>query len=277
MSNSQKAFIRCRGFTLLESVMVIVITGILGAVVAVFIRAPVEGYVASVGRAELTDAADTALRRVARDVHTALPNSVRTTSPASGNCIEFLPTVGGGRYRVEVSSAAPPPEDVLKFTSADNSFDVLASTNLPPTPGYGAATYYAVVYNLGVPGADAYNPADNNRATIRGTSTAANIVLTPANKFPFASPGKRFHVIPDYSVAYSCSGGNLLRSTQAISATPLGACPSAGTVLVSGVSSCSFSYTVISGRSGLLTAMLGLTQSGETVQLLQEVHVENDP
>ena len=54
------------GFTLIEAIMVITITGILAAIVAVFIRTPVDGYIDSVARAELTDAADTALRRIAR-------------------------------------------------------------------------------------------------------------------------------------------------------------------------------------------------------------------
>jgi len=276
MNNSLRASAGCRGFTLLEAVLVIVVTGILGAVVAVFIRAPVEGYVDSVRRAELTDAADTALRRIARDVRTALPNSLRTTSPASSSCFEFLPTVGGGRYRAALSSTGS--GDILNFSTIDISFDVLASANLPPTPGYAAATYHAVIYNLGIPGADAYNLVYKNRAQISGTSTAANIGMPGANKFPFESPGKRFHVIPDYSVAYSCSAGNLIRSTQAISSTQLAACPVAGTVLVSGVSSCSFSYTpAVSTRNGLLTITLVLTQSGESVQLYQEVHVNNVP
>jgi MSHA biogenesis protein MshO len=82
------------GFTLIEAIMVIVITGILAGVVAVFITRPVQGYVDSVRRAELTDVADVALRRIGRDVRLALPNSLRV----SGNsCIEFIMTKGGGR------------------------------------------------------------------------------------------------------------------------------------------------------------------------------------
>ena len=261
--------------------MVIVITGILGVMVAVFIRAPVEGYVDSVRRAEMTDAADAVLRRVARDVRTALPNSLRTTSPASSSCFEFLPTVGGGRYRTAQSNV--PSGNILDFSIADSSFDVLAGSNLPPTPGYGAAIYHAVIYNLGIPGADAYNLADKNRAQIAGASTGASITLTAANQFALASPGKRFHVIPDYSVTYSCSGGNLMRSTRAISATQLAACPAAGTVLVSNVDCANsrFDYTqAVSAaftRNGLLAMTLVLTQSGESVQLYQEVHVNNVP
>ena len=54
------------GFTLIEAIMVIVITGILAGMVAVFIRAPIDAYVDSARRADLTDVADTAVRRVAR-------------------------------------------------------------------------------------------------------------------------------------------------------------------------------------------------------------------
>ena len=87
---------RMAGFTLIESIMVIVITGILAAVVAVFIRSPVQGYIDSVRRAELTDQADVALRRISRDVRLALPNSLRVTSDGTYDYIEFIMTSAGG-------------------------------------------------------------------------------------------------------------------------------------------------------------------------------------
>lgn len=274
---------RQSGFTLIEAIMVIVITGILSAIVAVFVRAPVDGYVNSVARAELTDAGDTALRRISRDVRAALPNSLRTTAGGSAACFEFLPTAGGGRYRVEQSSAAT--EDVLNFTAADNIFDVLASSNLPPLGGYGVQ-HHVVIYNLGIAGADAYDitGATRNRAAISLASAASPITLTAANKFPFSSPGNRFHVIPNFSVVYSCAGGQLLRSTQAIAAAPMVNCPVGGTVLVSNVNCGASSFVYVpaaSQRNGLLTMTLVLTQPGangnETIQLYQEVHVDNAP
>jgi MSHA biogenesis protein MshO len=274
--------VRQRGFTLIEAIMVIVITGILATMVSVFIRAPVDGYIDSVARAELTDAGDTALRRIGRDVRSALPNSLRTTTGGSTACFEFLPTVGGGRYRIAQSSA--PAGDILDFSVADTSFDVLASTNLPPSGGY-ATTRHAVIYNLGIPGADAYTVANLNRAAIKSTSTSAKITLTAANQFPFQSPGNRFHVISDFSVIYSCSAGTLIRSTRAITAAQLAACPVAGTVLVGNVdcANSSFAYVpAVSQRNGLLTMTLVLTQPGsantqETIRLYQEVHVDNTP
>ena len=283
-----------RGFTLVEAIMVIVITGIIGSMVAVFIRSPVDGYVDSVARAELTDAGDTALRRIARDVRTALPNSLRTASDGSSACFEFLPTVGGGRYRSALNDGGT--GNVLDFTAAVSSFDALAGINLSN------GAHHVVVYNLGIPGADAYAEGGSggkapNRARIANTSTAGGITtitLSSPNQFPFESPGKHFQVIPDYSVVYSCAGNALRRSTRSLSvasAGPLAACPAAGTtgesVLVDHVI-CdqaqipTFNYAPFAWRrNGLLAITLVLTQPGargaESISLYQEVHVDNSP
>jgi len=261
------------GFTLIEAIITLVITGILAGIVAVFIAAPVESYIDTVRRANLTDAADGALRRIARDVHAALPNSLRSTNSGSNSCFEFLPVLGAGRYR------NAPTGNVFDFTTTTAfSFDVLANNNIGSLP---AGTNHVVVYNLGIPGADAY-AGDNRReiTSVAGISPAMTVALPTGEKFPFRSPGKRFHVIPNYSVVYSCdmASGQLLRSTRDLTAEPLNSCPTAGDVLVNNVSRCDFSYTAaVSQRNGQFTLRLGLTQAGESVQLYQEVHVDNLP
>ncbi len=269
---------RAPGFTLVEAIVAITITGILGAVVAVFLKNPIDAYIDTVRRAELTDAADTALRRIERDVRAALPNSLRTTSPASSGCFEFLPVIGGGRYRVSPKSDGT--GDVLDFTATDTSFDVVAGSNLPASFA-AAETQHVVIYNLGISGADAY--AGDTRAAIdtsaTSTATSARIVLGTGKQFPFDSPGRRFQVVPDSSVVYSCSGGNLYRGTRSLSSALMASCPTTGTVLVGNVSTCSFSYTpAASQRNGLLTMTLVLTDAaGESVRLYHEVHVNDVP
>src|SRR5688500_1469266 len=147
------------GVTLIELIIVISITGIIAIGVAVFIRRPVEGYVDAARRAELTDIADTALRRMSRDLRMALPNSIRVD--ASGRYIEFLQTRGGGRYRIEQTGSAT--GDPLDFTAADDKFDVVGT--MPDFSG--AGTKYIVIFNLTadplVPSSNAYL-GDNREA-----------------------------------------------------------------------------------------------------------------
>ncbi|HEU0219776.1 MAG TPA: prepilin-type N-terminal cleavage/methylation domain-containing protein [Gallionella sp.] len=289
---------RERGFTLVEMIVVIVITGIIGGIVAVFIRAPVQGYVDSARRAEMSDIADTALHRITRDLRLALPNSVRVTSVACGastcSYLELLPTgspscpantvcLGGGRYRAGTGGgagcAASPSGEELDFTVADGCFGVLGT--MPPF----AAGDQVVVYNLGVAGADAY--AGNNRTA--WSSTAGSVVNITPKLFPFDSPNHRFHVIST-PVTYVCNpvtggGGTLTRywgyAIQAAQPSNTAAAPlstASHALLASNVSACSFTYDpLVSARNGLVTLNLGITESGETVALYNAAHVSNTP
>src|SRR3954467_5063021 len=83
-----------RGFSLLEAITVITIVGVIAAMVTVFMGRPIDGYFASTARASMADIADTALRRIGRDVRLALPNSVRVSG--SGFFLELLPIKTGG-------------------------------------------------------------------------------------------------------------------------------------------------------------------------------------
>lgn len=263
-----------RGFTLIEAVIVIALTGIIAAMVAVFIREPVQGYFDTVRRAELTDVADTAARRIARDLHLALPNSVRSSDPLA---IEFLLTRTGGRYRAELDTGG---EDVLDFTAADTSFDLLG----PPLTF--AAGDQVVVYNLGIPGADAYegnSASTHNRRAYAGAVGAplSNVTISSVNALPFASPGHRFQVV-DTPVSYVCDlGAGTLRRYSGYAIPAVQAIPPAGgssALLAANVSGCSFSYQPgVTERSGLVAIQLAITQDNETVSLHHEVHVSNVP
>ncbi len=265
------------GFTLIEAIVVILITGILAGIVAVFITRPVEGYADSVRRAELTDAADVALRRIARDVRLALPNSVRVMSSGGVHYIEFIITQSGGRYR-DRNTDGSTGGDSLSFTDAtDWTFDVLGV--LPAM----AANDFFVVYNLGVPGSDAY--AGNNRAVVQ--SIAGNTVTLGANPFasqspPLPSPSSRFQVVPGdvRAVTYACpaAAGNLTRhwnyGFNAGQIMPAGG--SSG--VLAAQAACVVDYVSAgTGRNGLLYISLTLSSSGESVTLFQQIHVDNSP
>lgn len=271
-----------RGFTLVEMVMAIVLIGIVGGMVAVFMRAPIEGYFDTARRTDMSAAADSALRRIAFEVRGALPNSLRGAADGSNQCFEFLPMAGGGRYQSDTDAVGGDP---LDFGAADTSFDVLAGS-LPAA--FTDAMRHIVIYNLGIPGADAY--AGDNRAQINGaTSTfqagcpggGNRCTIAFASKlFPLASDVSRFQIIEDRAVVYSCSGGAILRSTRAIAAAQMATCPTTGDILVDHVDCAGsrFEYDrAATIEYGLLSMTLVLTQAGESLSLSHQVEVANVP
>ncbi|MCW8859461.1 MAG: type II secretion system GspH family protein [Deltaproteobacteria bacterium] len=259
------------GFTLIELIVVMVIVGILAALGGQFIVAPVTGYIDLARRTRLVDQAEISLRRMQRDIRHALPNSIRID--ATGQYLEMLNTVDGGRYR-----RYPDPVlggDVLSFAVTDSSFDVLGSLHAAPTAGD-----RLVVYNISSSGlsGNAYAAIPDNMAIIAAGSSADSVNLSPGFDFANSSPYQRFFVV-DQPVTYACEGGVLNRyagyALSASQATP----PSGSSVLVSrGISNCQFSYDPgASQRAGLVALELSLSEAGETITLLHQVHVVNAP
>ncbi|MFT5531934.1 MAG: MSHA biogenesis protein MshO [Burkholderiaceae bacterium] len=263
-----------RGFTLIEAIVVLTITALLAAVAAIFLHSPIQSYFDVSRRVAISDALDTALQRIGRDVRLALPNSVRVS--ADGQALEFLHTRTGGRYRSEVDHAGN--GDALDFGDADSSFDILGAPLALFTGDQ------IVVTNLGVPGADAYEATfaatPHVRRTYNGPSgPISNITIDTDARFPFDSPGHRFQVV-DTPVTYRCRAGVLTRYwdyvIQPDQPDPPGDGQSA--VLATQVSACYFGYAPgVTERSGLLSVQLALTSLDETTRLAYQVHVSNVP
>ena len=284
--------------------MVIVITGILSSVVAVFISKPVQGYVDSVRRAELTDAADVALRRMTRDIRLALPNSLRlkdsgnatvATCAAGTTCyVEFIMTKSGGRYRDAGDGSTG--GNFLDFTGTASNpscgsslcFDILGTSPAAP-PGI-ANGDSIVVYNLGT----GYAPADaytgSNRTTVTLTSGTPYYATMASNVFaaespPLPSPDSRFQVVGqnDKVVRYGCVSGALTRSSSCDFTTTTTCATSAilaGSASAEPKATCELDYQAsATGRNGLLYVKLILTDtpSGESVSVFQQIHVDNAP
>lgn len=281
-----------KGFSLVELIMVIVITGILGSMVAVFLKAPIQQYMDVSRRAALTDVADTALYRMASEISTAVPNSIRPQGSGL-TYVEFLPTKNGGRYRaVEDLSGASAVGDILDFTANDGSFDLLGQ-------GVDLALNDAIV--VGSVQSDGNPPYDQSAASgvlrtvtvAAGGTTVANITAT---QFPaFAKlTSQRFDVVPvtQQAVTYACEGTlGALDANQngrarlvkhwayGFNSTQVAPAGLGGTsaILADNVSACSFDYDVSNQRLGLLGIRLTLTSGGESVSLYHEIHVNNIP
>ncbi len=283
---------RAAGFTLVELIMVIVITGIIAGMIAVFVASPVTAYLDTARRAALTENADSTVRRVARELRTALPNSVRVTAAGGVTYLEFIPTVGGGRYRQYPTAGGA--GNALDFSSADSAFDVLG-----PVPVYAAGNSLAI-FNLG-PGSasDAY--AGNNRTALASANTVATLFSSDvaphtmtfsAIQFPAPSPSARFHIV-QAPVTFACApnaatpgAGRLLRYSGYgfIGAQP--ASPAVGgmvtSLMVGNVAQCDFDYNEVAAsgahtRTGLVTLRLRLESEGESVRLVHQMQVVNAP
>lgn len=279
---------RQAGFTLIEAVMVIAIIGVLGAVVAVFVRMPIQGYHDSIARAELTDLADLSLRRMARDLRLALPNSIVVSE--DGTAISFFMTKAGGRYLTPDDDLAGQP--VLDFVNpANRTFTMLG--HQPGSKNAIVKGDYVVVYNLGIDPADAY--AGGNRATVEKLTAIDagkglyQIELTD-NPFakqnpPMPSPGARFHVVGQ-PVTYFCTpgvGGSGTIHRQSNYGIVKGR-PTAANVpsnlLAKRLTSCKFDYSTDANSRGalvLLTLVLESPDEAGRIKLVHQVHVDNTP
>lgn len=264
------------GFTLVEMIIVIVISGVLLGIVGMFGRRQIDAYIDTSNRAELADAADTAVRRIARDLQGALPNSVRQ----SGSFLEYVPIRDAGRYRAEFTSTGG--GDPLDFTSnADNSFDVLG-----PTVTISAGDQL-VIFNLGQTGSDVY--AGTSRRAATAGSGLSTVTFAPAGtQFPLASPQSRFQIVRA-PVTYECAAsattpelGTVIRRTgygfQSSVATAPWSQGGTSAILVGDVAACSFAYTpAVLQRNGLVVLHLTLTRNGESVEILHQIDVLNTP
>jgi MSHA biogenesis protein MshO len=281
------------GFTLVEMIVVMVITGIIGGMVAIFIKAPVQGYVDSSRRAEMTDIADTALRRLSRDIRTAVPNSVRVANPAGTNTyIEFLPTRDGGRYRLNG------PGNVLNFDTPDGSADiiggsinfitddqiVIGSTQSDGNPPYITTT------------AGILRAHDNGKTGLQTTVDFTSTALPASAEVQ----GQRFDIVPgdQQAVTYAClnpntnaSGdgtGTLTRywhygfhatqqSPAGIAANTAPVSAHSNAILADKVSDCAIIYDVVNQRNALVSIRLEIKRGGESISLYHTIHVNNVP
>lgn len=261
-----------RGFTMVELIMVIVIMGVIGGIVSVFMKAPIDAYFDSLRRAALTDVADTTVRRMARDLRKALPNSVRTPND---QCVEFIPTKTGGRYRAQDSVFGD--DTSLDFGVADTTFNMIGRNSDLPLAQRIVQDDVVVVYNLGIDGAQAYQQDNTSRVSQAPVDGVETRITIDSKQFPLASGSQRFHVIPkdEKVVAYVCQGGNLYRTA---SATFSSACPATGALMARQVEACHFAYSGADAlRNALVQLNITMTNQGESVNLYQEIHVSNTP
>lgn len=292
------------GVTLIELVVTIAILGIMAAMATIILVPAFESYFATQRRAEIADVADTALRRMTRDIRLALPNSPRVDG--TNRFLEILMTKNGGRYRSvnDDDNPAPTTERRLDFEAADPVFDTLGTLPTGSDQTVQAGDF-VVIHNLGMTGADAYDTAAANpnirqiaafatgaAAIAAGALPDEDRITLAAAPFPLESPGRRFFVVSG-PVTYACVGigiaggngtGELRRWAGYPIAVGTGFAPiarpagAAEAVLANNLSACELQYTPLPLLSrGLVAVRIAITRANESVTLYYETHVNNVP
>ncbi len=287
---------RSRGFTLVELILVVVLSAIVGVMISTVLSRPLDNFVGQSRRAELVDRGAVALSRMQRDIHLAVPNSVRVS--ADGQALELLNIHSAGRYRPNRVGS-----DALAFASGTNpactatgqqcdAFRLL-DPNIDPV-----GARWLVLYNIGaesggtaLAGSNLWAYANPGVVTPSGASFAAlagspvgesliRVAGADGFRFAFGSPQRRLY-FADHVVGYRCVGGELRRYEYTDLLPALPASIPAGTdsaVLAADVAGCTFDYRRGTGsRAGLASLRLRLSLDGESVELTQQVHIDNAP
>jgi MSHA biogenesis protein MshO len=281
----------CDGFTLVELVVTLSVSIVVVAFSAMFISAPVAGFTDQARRLRLVDAADTALRRMSRDVRRALPNSVRTTMSGSVVALEVLESIDGARYRERPPGS---PAQRLDLAAADGSFNVIGPFTQIAKP-FSSTSHYLAIYNVGVPGADAYALTDvitpaGSQIDIAADTFAGEdrVTLSPPFRFRYGSPTQRVYLV-EGPVTYLCDpiaatltrySGYAIAPSQSDrdSSAELLSAGATASLMADRVTACGFTYTPgTAERAGLVTLEITIAEQGELVRLLAQVHVDNAP
>lgn len=293
---------RSHAFTLVELVIVIALAGTVAVLVSTVMSGPLNSFIDQSRRAVLVDQAAGALSRMTRDVRLAIPNSVRVS--ADGQAMELLLIHSAARYRPNRIGG-----DGLRFSSAavgscgSSNVDGSCNTVQVLDPAFNpAGARWLVMYNVGaqsagnpVPGGNVWAPLNPGVITLTGT-TFSLLSGAPTNEslialgsmpggsfdFAFASPQRRLY-LAETVVGYRCQNSQLVRYSynQLLNAIP--AAPPSGSAaqpVASSVNCAQSGFEYAPGstqRAGLLNLSLSISQAGENLQLLQQVHVDNAP
>lgn len=283
-----RAAARQKGFSLVELVVVLVLSTIVAGFTSMFISAPVQAYFAQSRRAELADAADSIVRNIGEDVRVALPNSVRIASNGTVFALEMLTTVDVLRYRVAGDVSDTTRE--LDLTAPDSQFAAIGLRNNPVPGGFS----YLVVNNRGVPGvADAYDKAnvitlvDPSKVSADPNPLNAGetlIVLDAPFRFMEASPTRSVFLVSG-PVTYLCdTNAQTLRRfegydffpAQPTNAAALAAASPSSALIARNVTNCRFTVARTPTVDGVVLEIT-LANNGESLPLFYQAHAERRP
>ncbi len=266
-----------KGFTLVELVIVIVLLGILSVGISGFISMGTQIFVDVKNRSSLISSARFAIERVNRDLRSALPNSIRVSTTATGQCVEFIPIIAAASYidiPAEPNDNVTKPIKVIDFGN-DEREELINSGN----------DITVAVYPLDESEVYGVNPSK-----IR---VLENFVIDTANDpewevtfnndvlFEEDSPSSTLFFIE--SAASYCVVGNELRRDNNTNDSTLGVLMANNLALdfsLDNEGNTLFPFTLTADsqfRNSTVLFVLTLEQNDETVVFNNEIHIPNAP
>ncbi len=301
------------GFTLVEMIITIALLGIIATTLGVFIVPAVTGQQALERRAALVEAAESALRRMARDIRISLPNSVRITNTGSGFALEMIPTADGGKYCATGLANCAGAAQLLDFSASDTDFDIVGcfrnaaftGASFPSTAFrlvigdssgsvYSAAGSPAVITPSGTSITLSTVNGGGSGSGACGTSSGAStthrhhLAITGGHQFSSQSTRQRMFVVQDAAVpvTYLCDttpqtlrrfAGYAMQAAQPTdgSSAPLSAASSIAQI-TGDVSACSITSTTADVQNtSIVTLSVTVSRAGESVRLMNQVQLDN--
>lgn len=245
-----------KGFTLIELIIVVVLLGIVGVMGASFISEAFKGFFDTDVRVEIYEEGKSAMVRMEREIHIALPNGVRV----NGDGIEF---------------------GVIDENSMANVFGQYTETSPSGSTSITDRTAGLPLNTL----VSMYNTEwaifANGSRTYRVTSNGTNPMILDRNIGP-SSPYQRFYAVRPDAVSFTVVGTTLSRSTATVTAgANLGAFGNAQPLAQDIVPSNGLPYFTYdpgtSSRNSLVSIHFAISRNGEIVNFHKEVQIRNVP
>jgi len=266
---------KASGFTLMEFIVVIIIMGVMSVGIAGFIKLSTQTYINVTERDELLANARFAVERLNREVRNVLPNSMRTLSNGTTNCLEFTPIIASTVY-----TDIPVAPEPIANSIAVIPFKVSDSVD------YNCNDCGDVVMVYPLDDTDVYqvhNDTSGKAFEIKNypATDSSEIELTQAVVFTEDSPTNRAFII-NSPVSYCLNGSTLTRyegyDFSAVQSLP----PLTGSnsLMAENLDFASSSFTLLAAslkRNAVVQIKLNFTRDGEQVVFDNAIHINNIP